>query len=106
MIDLMIFNDEYENARECVIALGCFDGVHKGHQALILQAKKTANEKKIPLVIWTLSVKRDNMLISAEEKFSIFKRLGADAVISEDFEKIRNMSCSQFVSKPLVDIPF
>ena len=99
MIDLLIYNDEYENAKECVIALGCFDGVHRGHQALIARAKKVATEKKIPLVIWALSIKRDNLLISLEEKYFHLKRLGADAIISEDFEKIRHLSCEEFVDK-------
>ena len=95
----MIYNDEYETAKECVVALGCFDGVHRGHQALINKARKTATEKKIPLVVWALSIKRDNLLMSIEEKFAHLERLGADAVISEDFEKIRHLSCEEFVSK-------
>lgn len=99
MIDLMIYNDEYETAKGCVIALGCFDGVHRGHQALIARARKVANEKKAPLVIWALSMKRDNLLMSLDEKFYHLERLGADAVISEDFEKIRYMSCNEFVDK-------
>lgn len=99
MIDLMIYNEEYETAKACVIALGCFDGVHRGHQALITRARKVANEKKIPLVVWALSMKRDNLLISPDEKFYHLERLGADAVISEDFEKIRYLSCEEFVTK-------
>jgi riboflavin kinase/FMN adenylyltransferase len=95
----MIYNDEYETAKQCDVALGCFDGVHRGHQALITRARRVASEKKIPLVIWALSMKRDNLLISLDEKFSHLERLGADAVISEDFEKIRYMSCEEFADK-------
>ena len=62
MIDLMIYNDEYETAKECVVALGCFDGVHRGHQALINKARKTATEKKIPLVVWALSIKTSALM--------------------------------------------
>ena len=36
-----------------VLALGFFDGVHIGHQALIKDAKKVANQKKLPLVVMT-----------------------------------------------------
>lgn len=95
----MIFNDEYETANECVIALGCFDGVHRGHQTLISRARKVANERKIPLVVWALAMKRNNLLMSLDEKFYHLERLGADAIISEDFEKIRCMSCEEFVNK-------
>ena len=94
----MLFNDQYENAEECVVALGCFDGVHRGHQSLIARAREAARNKKVPLLIWTLSMKRDNLLQSPEEKFYQLERLGADAIISEDFDKIRFMTCESFVS--------
>ncbi len=40
-------------AQGCVLALGNFDGVHKGHLALIAEAAKIAKEKNAPLGVVT-----------------------------------------------------
>ncbi|WP_407891037.1 riboflavin biosynthesis protein RibF [Lacticaseibacillus sp. N501-2] len=39
-----------------VLALGFFDGVHRGHQAVISQAKQVANAKNLPLAVMTFDV--------------------------------------------------
>jgi len=38
-----------DEAKGAVVALGNFDGVHRGHQALILEARRIADEKRVPL---------------------------------------------------------
>ena len=38
-----------------VLAMGFFDGVHRGHQAVIKTARKIADEKKLPLAVLTYS---------------------------------------------------
>ena len=42
-------------AGERVIALGTFDGVHRGHSSLIRSAKKLAEEMEIPLRVCTFN---------------------------------------------------
>lgn len=37
----------------CVVALGNFDGLHRGHQAVIGNAKALAREKNVPLAVMT-----------------------------------------------------
>ncbi len=37
----------------CVLVLGMFDGVHRGHQELLMLGAEKAQAKKIPLVVWT-----------------------------------------------------
>lgn len=53
----MSFFETYKNlpedAKNCVIAIGNFDGVHLGHQALLKNAKAIADEKGRPLGVLT-----------------------------------------------------
>ena len=42
-----------EPMEACVLVLGMFDGVHRGHQELLMQGAEQAGERKIPLVVWT-----------------------------------------------------
>ena len=39
----------------CVLAIGNFDGVHKGHQALLKNARKTADERDAPFGVLTFT---------------------------------------------------
>ncbi|MBK0348688.1 riboflavin biosynthesis protein RibF [Aerococcaceae bacterium zg-ZJ1578] len=41
--------------REIVLALGFFDGVHRGHQAVILRAKEEAEKRNVPLAVMTFN---------------------------------------------------
>ncbi|QFP79389.1 riboflavin biosynthesis protein RibF [Latilactobacillus graminis] len=41
---------------QVVLALGFFDGVHRGHQAVIHQAKQIAVQKKLPLAVMTFDI--------------------------------------------------
>lgn len=46
-------SDLPESAQNCVLAIGNFDGVHKGHQALLAQAKSIAEKLNKPFGILT-----------------------------------------------------
>ncbi|MBQ9634439.1 MAG: adenylyltransferase/cytidyltransferase family protein, partial [Schwartzia sp.] len=49
-----LFDARNENdARGCVVAVGTFDGVHIGHQALISRAVSLAREADVPCVVFT-----------------------------------------------------
>ena len=45
-----ILNVDFDSS---VIALGLFDGVHKGHRALLAAAKKEAQKRGLPLAVFT-----------------------------------------------------
>lgn len=47
------YSDLPDDARGCVVVIGNFDGVHKGHQALIAQARKIADVKGLRLGVLT-----------------------------------------------------
>lgn len=87
----------------CVAALGCFDGLHVGHQKLIARAKEIAREIKLPLVVYSPESKKGTaFLTTSDEKRELLLSLGADLVILADFESIRALSPLQFVQDVLI----
>ena len=85
-----------KNYRGAAIAIGNFDGVHKGHQKVFYGAKKIAHKKKIkfgvltfnPLPVMFFNKKIKNYkLTSQKQKFSYFKKHGVDFVVNIKFNK-------------------
>ena len=78
------------------IAIGNFDGVHKGHQKVFKQAKKFAKKNKIrfgiltftPLPVMFFNKKASNSRLASEDlKFKIFKKYGVDFLVNIKFNK-------------------
>ena len=78
------------------IAIGNFDGVHKGHQKVFNHAKKLARKNKIkfgvltftPLPVMFFNKKIKNYrLISENQKLKIFKRYKVNFLINVRFNK-------------------
>lgn len=92
------------------IALGYFDGLHKGHRNVISLA---AAEKKNGLtpVCFTFSKSpksvlygtQSNALMTNEDKIKTLERLGIERTYQADFEKIMNMPAQDFAQKILID---
>ena len=90
---------------KCVLALGFFDGVHIAHRDLIKTARKIAEEKGLPLGIFTFTgdVKGGaERIYSDREKNRIFESLGADFTVYADFAAIKDLSPEEFVKNVLV----
>ena len=101
-------------AEPCVMALGFFDGVHLGHQAVIKAAKRAADEKKLPLVIMSFfphpkeilsnGKKIVSYLMPLADKQKKFKALGAEAVYMVQFtSEFAALTPKQFVQNYLLD---
>ena len=85
---------DYISPTPCVIALGCFDGVHRGHEAVIRRAKAVADEHSLPLAIWSFRTPPKNyfspvpaaLLTTPEEKEARMRALGANVFLSIPFD--------------------
>lgn len=78
-----------------VLAMGFFDGVHRGHQAVIQRAKQGADYRKLPLAVLTYDKfpgivyqsipGRFHYLTTLERKAELLEQLGVDLVYVMDF---------------------
>lgn len=80
----------------CVLALGTFDGVHIGHQALIRRAMQLAQEEGCACVVYTfdrhpLSLlcpeKAPVPLMTMDEKLQKLRCMGVDGVLVREFNR-------------------
>ncbi|MBR2854861.1 MAG: bifunctional riboflavin kinase/FAD synthetase [Clostridia bacterium] len=98
-----------EKAGERVVALGTFDGVHLGHQALLKTAGAYAKEHGIPLRVYTFDRHpldviapryAPKILTTLPEKMSKMCRLGVDEVQLVTFDRsMADMAPEAFLSR-------
>ena len=110
--------EEINDIPETSLALGNFDGVHLGHQAIIREAVSTARKKTsqgIPEkpAVFTFSTHPKNLIpgakhveniIYADEKRDLIESLGVEHYFDIEFtEDIMTMEPEEFVRKLLVE---
>lgn len=85
------------------LALGTFDGIHKGHMNVLSVAKKLENESLTPAVLVfdrhpqeVLSGKKQFLLLPQSEKNRIFKENGI-LPVNVCFEEIKDYTPEEFV---------
>lgn len=112
---MKLHNDlQYFSAKNPVVTIGTFDGVHLGHQKVILRLKEIAKKHDGETVIFTFyphprlvtSPNETNLrlLTTINEKIIRFEKLGIDHLIIYPFNKaFSQLSYSQFVEQILVD---
>ena len=108
---MKIYNSAYLNKkhREGIIAIGNFDGLHLGHQRVILQAKEKAKKNKLPFGIMTFepvpvmffnSEIKNHRINSNRQKINQLKKMGLDFLIIIKFNKnFSSLSPQQFIKK-------
>jgi len=96
-----------------VLALGFFDGVHLGHQQLIMKAKEISMRKNLKLAVMTfyphpteiLQGGKFNYLMTLEEKEEKMRQLGVDYLYVVDFNKgFARLSPNTFVKYYIIDL--
>ena len=95
---LYLDNNEIDvyRGKPCVIAMGTFDGLHKGHRDVIDAAAAYAREHQLRLAVFTFSNHPyatirpsavPQSLISPEEKVRLLKRWGVELLIDVPFNR-------------------
>lgn len=80
------------------LALGTFDGLHKGHrEVLSLPGGMRKVAVIFPFPPKALITGKPLALMSPEDKISAIKALGTDEVSTLDFERVRNMPPEEFL---------
>lgn len=86
-----------------VVVLGKFDGMHKGHQLLMENARKVSFENGLRLIVLTIQppLKERSLLMTVSEKREFFSKNGVDVLLECDFEKIRDITAEAFLEEVL-----
>ena len=112
---MKIFNslDEINNIEPTVVALGNFDGIHKGHQEIINRSVKEAEAAGLKSGVFTFSNHTSSVLENVplvknimypDQKISILESMGVDYLFNIPFTReILSMSPERFIDEILVD---
>ena len=101
---------ELRNIPNLSLALGFFDGVHLGHQAVISCAVDFAKENNCKSAVITFQEhpycffkgESPKYILTLEDKYKCLEQLGVDYVFELDFASIYNLSPAQYLEDVLV----
>ncbi len=99
------------NGRGTAAALGIFDGVHRGHRAVIDKAAEEAEKNGLAPAVCTFKTGTINTkgsgyrpIYSDETKLVLLENEGAEYVFISDFADVRDMSPEEFAEKILCGV--
>lgn len=109
---MILYNDDkYVANAPSVVALGCFDGVHIGHRAVIEMAVKIAKQMDLASAVWTFGEPPKNfffpesvkLLTDKAEKCRRISDLGVDMLFCVDFTgEIAALTPEEFFSEVVI----
>lgn len=101
-----------ESVRFSCVALGNFDGIHVGHQAILARCVEDARKEGLVPTIWTFrrhpehflkGIDASGSILSPEEKLALAGNMGIRRYFAEDFEAVRDLSPRAFCEKVLFE---
>lgn len=104
-----------EGSKPSVMALGYFDGIHRGHQKVISTAKKIADEKGVassvmtfyphPSVVLGKSSPQVEAITPLDEKINLIDEMGIDVLYIVKFDTtIAGLTPQQFVDDYIINL--
>ena len=106
-------DDRSLSLRGSVATLGNFDGVHRGHQALLRSAVDDSRRLETPCVVLTFEphplkvlapVRAPKLILSHKDKMELLQSFGVDIVVIQKFDaSFASLSARDFVDRVLVD---
>lgn len=113
MILLQDYKNIPETAKNSVLVIGNFDGVHLGHRALLKRAKNLARETGAPLAVLTFEPhprklfrpdEPPNRITPAPVKHEKLQECGVDIIFSLTFDwDFASLSAEDFIKKILLN---
>ena len=105
---MQVFNGLVKAQQATAVALGCFDGLHKGHQAVIREAVKEKGNGLVSSVftfpqspLTELTGKGKPRLMTNSLKEEMLEELGVEALYLVPFSSVRNLPPETFVEEIL-----
>lgn len=102
-----------ESARGCVVTLGNYDGVHKGHQVVLAHLKAKAEALNVPLVVMCFEPTPREFfnadtaparLTSLREKAQLLNAQGVDFLLLQRFDQaFSQLLAAEFIQRVLID---
>lgn len=99
--------------RGCVATIGNFDGVHRGHQAILEQCRERAHKLGVPVTVVVFEPQPREYfsgdqapprLTRLRDKVALLAEHGADFVLCLPFnERLRSLTARQFIDRVLLD---
>ena len=95
-----------------VVTMGNFDGIHLGHQALVLRSLEEARRRNVASVVLTFDphplkvlapARAPRLILTPEDKIELLQDLGVDVVINQRFDaSFASLEAEEFVRRFIV----
>jgi len=92
-----------------VVTMGNFDGIHLGHQALVLRSLEEARRRNVTAVVLTFDphplkvlapARAPRLILTPEDKIELLQDLGVDVVINQRFDaSFASLDSEEFVRR-------
>ncbi|MBE7039341.1 MAG: bifunctional riboflavin kinase/FAD synthetase [Ruminococcaceae bacterium] len=103
--------EKLDKSRETIVAIGNFDGLHRGHAQIMSTLKEVSRENNLTSLCYTFSehpiniIKGENslpLIANNNQKEKLLQHAGIDCLFFEDFKKVKDLSAEDFIKDILI----